>query len=116
LLAPLRALLKELVTIVAEHSEQTPTDLLLFGRKIDVLKAVELVIQSIDHPGLLGSVISEHYVDELLFVVLSYANCEYRAAEKYPIEVVRSELFEVLEAYLRVLKKLLQRVTQGSTE
>jgi hypothetical protein len=43
-----------------------------------------------DHPRLLGSIISDGYILELLFVVLGYANSEYQAVQKYPIEVVRA--------------------------
>lgn len=114
LLAPLRSTLRHLVGLAANQNQSQEAELEQFGRKLDLLKVMQLAVQSMDHPRLLGSIVSEFFLDELLFVVLNYVSTEHTAVQHYPVEVVRSELFEVIEAFLLVLKKLLQKVTPGS--
>jgi hypothetical protein len=43
-------------------------------------------------------------------MVLNFAATETKAVEKFPIEVVRLEIIEVLEGYVKILKKLLEKV------
>lgn len=72
LLAPLQRELAKLVQVAVGRNENSSTSLAMFGKKIDILKVMEMVMQSMDQPHLLSSTINQYYLDELLFVTLAY--------------------------------------------